>query len=56
MPRGGYREGVGRPKSGRKVHTIRATTEEWDLIKVYAEKVKAGKLPEKIEAPIVKLN
>jgi hypothetical protein len=49
MPRGGYREGAGRPKSGRKVHTIRATTEEWDLIKVYAEKVKAGKLPEKIE-------
>lgn len=49
MPRGGYREGAGRPKSGRKVHTIRATTEEWDLIKVYAEKVKAGKLPEKVE-------
>ncbi len=48
MPRGGYREGAGRPKSGRKVHTIRATDEEWRLIKAYSEQVKAGKLPEKI--------
>ena len=47
MPRGGYREGAGRPKSGRKVRTIRATDEEWKLIKAYAEQVKAGKLPEK---------
>lgn len=46
MPRGGYREGAGRPKSGRKVRTIRATDEEWKLIKAYAEQVKAGKLPE----------
>lgn len=46
MPRGGFREGAGRPKTGRKVHTIRATDEEWKLIKVYAEQVKAGKLPE----------
>lgn len=46
MPRGGYREGAGRPKSGRKVHTIRATDEEWELIKAYAEQVKTGKLPE----------
>ena len=41
MPRGGFREGAGRPKSGRKVHTIRATDEEWKLIKAYAEQVKA---------------
>ena len=47
MSRGGYREGAGRPKSGRKVRTIRATDEEWKLIKAYAEQVKAGKLPEK---------
>lgn len=47
MPRGGFREGAGRPKSGRKVHTIRATEEEWKLIKAYAEQVKAGKLQEK---------
>lgn len=46
MPRGGFREGAGRPKSGRKVHTIRATDEEWELIKAYAEQVKAGKFPE----------
>ena len=46
MPRGGFREGAGRPKSGRKVHTIRATDEEWTLIKAYAEQVKAGRLPE----------
>lgn len=46
MPRGGFREGAGRPKSGRKVHTIRATNEEWKLIKAYAEQVKTGKLPE----------
>lgn len=45
MPRGGFREGAGRPKSGRKVYTIRATDEEWKLIKSYAEQVKAGKLP-----------
>lgn len=44
MPRGGFREGAGRPKTGRKVHTIRATEEEWKLIKAYAEQVKAGKL------------
>ena len=49
MPRGGYREGAGRPKSGRKVHTIRATEEEWKLIKVYADQVKAGKFPKKLE-------
>lgn len=49
MPRGGFREGAGRPKSGRKVHTIRATEEEWKLIKAYSEQVKAGKLPEKLE-------
>lgn len=46
MTRGGFREGAGRPKTGRKVHTIRATDEEWKLIKAYAEQVKAGKLPE----------
>ena len=46
MPRGGFRKGAGRPKSGRKVHTIRATNEEWKLIKAYAEQVKTGKLPE----------
>ena len=46
MPRGGFREGAGRPKSGRKVHTIRATNEEWKLIKAYAEQVKTGKLPD----------
>lgn len=46
MPRGGFREGAGRPKSGRKVHIIRATNEEWELIKAYAEQVKTGKLPE----------
>lgn len=46
MPRGGFRKGAGRPKTGRKVHTIRATDEEWKLIKAYVEQVKAGKLPE----------
>lgn len=46
MPRGGFREGAGRPKSGRKVHAIRATEEEWKLIKTYAEQVKVGKLLE----------
>lgn len=53
MPRGGFREGAGRPKSGRKVHTIRATEEEWKLIKAYAEQVKADKLPEttKVQKP-----
>ena len=45
MPRGGFREGAGRPKSGRKVHTVRATEEEWKLIKAYAEQVKTGKVP-----------
>ena len=47
MPRGGFREGAGRPKSGRKVHTVRATEEEWKLIKAYAEQVKTGKVPKK---------
>lgn len=53
MPRGGFREGAGRPKTGRKVHTIRATEEEWKLIKAYAEQVKAGKLtvPPKVQKP-----
>lgn len=46
MPRGGFREGAGRPKSGRKVHIIRATDEEWTLIKAYAEQVKKGSLSE----------
>ncbi|WP_270237378.1 hypothetical protein [Lactobacillus delbrueckii] len=54
MPRGGFREGAGRPKSGRKVHTIRATDEEWKLIKAYAEQVKLGKLPELSKAKEVK--
>ena len=49
MPRGGFREGAGRPKSGRKVHTVRATEEEWKLIKAYAEQVKTGKVPKKSE-------
>lgn len=40
MPRGGFRKSAGRPKSGRKVHSIRATDEEWKLIKAYAEEVK----------------
>lgn len=53
MPRGGFREGAGRTKSGRKVHTIRATEKEWKLIKAYAEQVKAGKLLEttKVQKP-----
>ena len=54
MPRGGFREGAGRPKSGRKVHTVRATDEEWKLIKAFAEQVKSGKLPEKSKAKEVK--
>lgn len=54
MPRGGFREGAGRPKSGRKVHTIRATNEEWELIKAYAEQVKTGKLPEISKGQYVK--
>ena len=56
MPRGGFREGAGRPKSGRKVHTIRATDEEWKLIKAYAEQVKAGSLPEISKGQDVKAN
>lgn len=46
MPRGGFRKSAGRPKSRRKVHSIRATDEEWKLIKAYAERVKAGGLQE----------
>ncbi|MBT8800967.1 hypothetical protein ACXO18_02300 [Lactobacillus delbrueckii subsp. bulgaricus] len=54
MPRGGFREGAGRPKSGRKVRTIRATDEEWKLIKAYAEQLKAGKSPEILKRQEIK--
>lgn len=41
MPRGGSRPGAGRPHTGRKIHAVRATDEEWALIKAYAEELKA---------------
>ena len=46
MARGGAREGAGRPKGStsveevRKNRTMRATEEEWEVIKLMAKKVK----------------
>ena len=45
MPRGGKREGAGRPpKEGevRKRCTLRATVEEWELIQAFAKILKYG--------------
>lgn len=33
------------PENGRKAHSIRATDDEWKLIKAYADQVKSGKMP-----------
>lgn len=45
MPRGGKREGAGRPKKEgelRKMCSMRATNEEWDLIQAFARILKYG--------------
>ena len=45
MPRGGKREGAGRPlKAGelRKQRQLRASTEEWELIRKFEKLVKYG--------------
>ena len=45
MPRGGKREGAGRPlKAGelRKQRQMRATTDEWEMIQRFAKLVKYG--------------
>ena len=45
MPRGGKREGAGRPKTAgevRKQCTLRATREEWLLIQRFAKILKYG--------------
>lgn len=33
------------PENGRKAHSIRATDDEWKLIKAYADQVKSEKMP-----------
>ena len=47
-------KGQGVRKVAVKFNTIRATDEEWELIKAYAEQVKLGKLPELSKAKEVK--
>lgn len=45
MPRGGRREGAGRPLTVgevRKQRQMRASTEEWDLVQRFAKLVKYG--------------
>ena len=45
MPRGGRREGAGRPLvtgEVRKQRQMRASTEEWELIQRFAKLVKYG--------------
>lgn len=45
MPRGGKREGAGRPLTAgelRKQRQMRATTEEWELIQRFERLVKYG--------------
>ena len=45
MPRGGKREGAGRPLTVgevRKQRQMRASTEEWELIQRFAKLVKYG--------------
>ena len=45
MPRGGKREGAGRPpKDGelRKMRSMRATLEEWQLLQKFAKILKYG--------------
>ena len=45
MPRGGKREGAGRPLTAselRKQRQMRATTDEWELIQRFAKLVKYG--------------
>ena len=45
MPRGGKREGAGRPLTAgelRKPKQMRATTAEWELIQRFAKLVKYG--------------
>ena len=48
MPRGGVRPGSGRPKGAvkpegqRKQHQIRAYDDEWELIRLFSQKVKRG--------------
>lgn len=45
MPKGGRREGAGRPLTAgelRKQRQMRATTDEWDLIQRFAKLVKYG--------------
>ena len=45
MPRGGKREGAGRPLTAgevRKQRQMRATTDEWELIHRFSKLVKYG--------------
>ena len=44
MPRGGKREGAGRPKveEPRKQRQLRASTEEWELIRRFDKLIKYG--------------
>ena len=45
MPRGGKREGAGRPVSAgevRKLRSMRATNKEWQLIQKFARMLKKG--------------
>ena len=56
MPRGGYRQRAGRPRSliskERPQHQVRAFEDEWRLIKAYAAIVKTDiKLAEEIMKP-----
>jgi hypothetical protein len=39
-PRGGKREGAGRPATGRKQRNLQATDEEWEKILKYANEVR----------------
>ena len=40
--RGGKRIGAGRKTSGRTQRTLRATDVEWELIKIYMQKIREG--------------
>ena len=45
MPKGGARPGAGRPATAgiaRDQHQVRATPDEWEIIKDFAEIVKYG--------------
>ena len=52
MPRGGFREGAGRPKidnADRKQRQLRSSDEEWQLIKAFDKILKYGNKSAAIE-------